>query len=283
MKSKRIIAIALLALLVLIPSAVLADSGEVFGTEYVPDESGTIYAQVLNSDGSPANGATVTLTLWKSDGTKELDGVNMPYIVGTNGIYKYDFTAPSADGVYIADVVTANPTGYGSAEVHVSSEGGGGGASAADIWGEPFIGYTDSSTFGGLFNDITGGGTMPMLFLCGMLALGLMIIFFWKKSQVAAYGAAGVWILLGFQALAQSTSPSPAQIQDTYMGLFWLCVVFTIACILLPLVMREKPSPDDLYVDEVDEVTGEKIPRKEGDDKVKPGQKPSRFSRTGRQ
>lgn len=269
MKYKITGAVILLTLfLLLIPTAGLADSGTtgVWGTEYVPEEDGTIYAQVFNSDGTPANGATVTLTLWKSDGTKELDGVNMAYIAGTNGIYKYDFTTPAADGVYIADVVTATPTGYGSAEVHVSSEG------AADIWSEPIVGYTDSSTFGGLINDITGGGTMPMLFLCGMLALGLLILFFWKKSSVAAYGAAGVWILLGFQALDQSTSPSPAQIQDTYMGLFWLCVVFTIACILLPLIMREKPSKDDVYADEYDEVTGEPIP-KEGAGKEKSGQR----------
>ena len=117
-----------------------------------------------------------------------------------------------------------------------------------------------------------------MLFLCGMLALGLMIVFFWKKAQIAAYGAAGVWILLGFQALAQSTSPNPAQIQDTYMGLFWLCIVFTIACIFLPLIMRERPSKDDIYVDDLDEVTGGKVTPEEHKMKT---QRPSRFPQKG--
>ena len=89
---------------------------------------------VLDSGGSPVNDATVTLTLWASDGDKELDGVSMTYIAGSQGIYKYDFTAPADDGVYLAEVTTANPTGYGAAEVHVSSEGGGGGVGKAALY-----------------------------------------------------------------------------------------------------------------------------------------------------
>ena len=275
----------LVALLFLCPTVALAGSGEVFGTEYAQEEDGTIYVQVLNGDGSPANGATVTLTLWKSDGTKELDGVSMTYIATSDGIYKYDFTSPAADGVYLAAVSTTSPTGYGSGEVHVSSEGGG---SASAIWEEELSGYTDTSTFGGLINNLTEGGQLPMLLICGVLALGLLAIFFWKNSAVAAYGASGLWVLLGFVAMGQSSSPV-FPIQDAYMGLFWMGIAFCIACILLPSVMREKPSKDDIYADDVDEVssgrsgydevTGEKI--------VKEGPKrqrrirPSRFSRTG--
>lgn len=112
---------------------------------------------------------------------------------------------------------------------------------------------------------------MPMLFVLGMLALGLIIAFFIWKSGVLAYGAAGSFFLLGIVAMEQSAGSNPTQMEDAYMGLFWLCVAFTIACVLLPLVMREKPSKDDVYADEVDEVTGEPI-LKEGAGKKKPGQ-----------
>ena len=281
------VAIALVLLVLLVPMAGLvgADGGTTaFGTEYVPEEDGTIYAQVFNADGSPANGATVTLTLWKSDGTKELDGVSMDYIVGTNGIYKYDFTTPADDGVYIAEVVTSSPTGYGSAEVHVSSEGGGGGVgnvTVSDIWDEPISGYTDTTTFGGILNDILGGGTMPLLFLLGILALGLIIAFFVWHSGVLAYGAAGSFFLLGIVAMGQSTGANPTEIEDAYMGLFWLCVAFTIACALLPALMREKPSKDDIYVDDVDEVTGEKVVPGEPKEKKRRSKGSKSFDKSG--
>ena len=268
-----ILLITLALLLVLIPGIVSAAS------QYVPEEEGTIYAQVLDEDGNPVNDATVTLTLWTSAGAKELDGVSMTYIAGTQGLYKYDFTAPATEGVYAAEVVTANPTGYGSTEIHVAEESPCvGNTTVEEIWGEDLTVYTDTDTAGGMISNALGGDIM-LLILFGLMALVLLALFFWKKNQAAAYGAAGAWLLLGIQALTQSDSPNPAQIQDTYMGLFWLGMVFTIACIFLPLVMREKPSKDDLTVDELDEVTGEKIIKEE----TKPSRKrASRFSRLGR-
>lgn len=256
-----ILLIVLVLFLVLALGTVVAGDTGVYGTEYRPEDAGTIYAQVLDGSGTPVNDATVTLTLWDSEGNKELDGVSMTYITGSQGIYRYNFTVPADEGVYVAEVVTANPTGYGSGDIHVS-ETGGGGTTPAAIWGEGISDYTDTSTFGGVLNDILGGGTMPMLFILGLLALGLTLGFFWKQSAVLAYGASGTWMLLGFQALTQSSS-AVFPIQDTYMGLFWICVVFCIACIFLPSVMKEKPSPDDIYVEDVDEVTGDPIKREE--------------------
>ena len=122
------------------------------------------------------------------------------------------------------------------------------------------------------------GGTMIIFLLFGMLGLGLVFGFIWKKYAWLAYGAAGVWALLGFLALETSSSASPAEITDVYMGLFWLSIGFVIACSLLPTVMRDKPSPDDIYVDEIDEVTGETI-IPEGPKQKK--QRVSRFSKTG--
>lgn len=87
---------------------------------YKPGESGVFYAQVLNGDGSPANAATVTLTVWKSDGSKFLDGVNVPYITDSNGMYKYAFTAPATDERMVADVSSTNPTAYGTDDIYVA-------------------------------------------------------------------------------------------------------------------------------------------------------------------
>ena len=262
MIKKRIATILfLVSVLLLIPVVALADG------DYVAGEDGTLYAQVLNGDGSPANAANVTLTLWAADGDKILDEVTMTYVTASQGIYKYDFTCPEELGTYIADVVSASPTGYGSSTIHVSELFAGNvtvtGSNATAIWGTSIVGFTDSSTFGGLINDILGGGIMPMLFILGILGLGFTIAFFWTRSGVLAYGAAGSWVLLGFTAFQQSPSSAPIPITDTYLGLFWLCIAFTIACVLLPSVMREKPSKDDIYPEEVDEVTGEKIVREE--------------------
>lgn len=128
----------------------------------------------------------------------------------------------------------------------------------------------------GIWDSI--GGNMFAFILFGILGLGLVFGFIWKKYGWLAYGAAGAWALLGFFALTTSSSSSPAQITDVYMGLFWLCIAFVIGCSLLPTVMRDKPSPDDIYVDEIDEVTGEKITPEEH--KMKK-QRPSRFPGTG--
>lgn len=261
MKAGKYLVAFLILALVLIPSIALASS------EYAPDAEGTLYAEVLDAAGDPVNDATVSLDLMDSDGNLELDGVSMTYIAGSDGIYKYDFTAPSDEGTYIA--VATCTEGQSTTEVQVVSPSG----SAGDIWGEAIVGYTDTTTFGGLINDILGGGAM--LFVLGALGLGLIIAFFWKKSGVLAYGAAGAWLLLGFRALEISGSSTLIPIDDTYIGLFWLCMAFTIACALLPSVMREKPSKDDIYPEEVDEVTGEKIEKEE------PKAKKSR-SRVGR-
>lgn len=177
--TRYFIAIAIISL-ILIPSIALAG-------EYTPDESATIYAQVLDSGGNPVNDATATLTLWDTDGNKELDAVNMTYIAGSQGLYEYDFTIPSELGVYVAEVVTVNPTGYGSGELHVVEAAGGNdtcSVNATTIWGEDSTGYTDSSTFGGLINYILGGGIMEFGLPQIIFALGLLGFALWKKGWV---------------------------------------------------------------------------------------------------
>jgi len=87
---------------------------------YKPGEAGAFYAQVLNADGSPANAATVTLTVWKVDGSKFLDGVNMTHIATSNGLYQYLFTAPATPQRMLADVSSTTPTAYGVDEIYVA-------------------------------------------------------------------------------------------------------------------------------------------------------------------
>lgn len=92
----------------------------VFGSIYSPSESAVIYAQIFDETGEPANDATVTLTLFKPDGTKVLDSVSMTYITDSNGLYKYEFTAPAAISRLVADVKSTNPTAYGSEDIYVA-------------------------------------------------------------------------------------------------------------------------------------------------------------------
>jgi len=104
-------------------------SVKVWGTEYASDEPGTIYAQVFYGDGSPCNtlaSSSITATVYKSDGTKIIDGAEMTYVEGSNGIYKYDFPANTftQEGVYIIDVMASSTdpdiTAYASNEIHIS-------------------------------------------------------------------------------------------------------------------------------------------------------------------
>ena len=89
------------------------------GSIYSPGEAAAIYAQVLDASGNPVDTATVTLNLLRADGTKFLDGVTMTHIAGSNGIYKYEFTAPSEAERLVADVKSTAPTAYGVEDIYV--------------------------------------------------------------------------------------------------------------------------------------------------------------------
>lgn len=91
------------------------------------------------------------------------------------------------------------------------------------------------------------------LILLGCMGLAFTFGFFLWRSSFCAYGAAGLWILTGMLSLQTSAAPNPGAIIDVYMGLFWMCVGFTIACALLPSLMRPKPEPDDFPIDSLGE------------------------------
>lgn len=174
--------VVLAIILVLVPTVVLAG-------DYYPDEDATFYAQVLDGAGSPVNNATVLLTLWDTDGNKELDGVSMDYITASEGLYEYDFTVPSELGVYVAEVTSSNPTCYGSTELHVIEEFTGNITVNAtveatidpdSIWGANMSDYTDTATFGGFFNITIGGGDMTVLQLLFIILLCVLAV--WQKT-----------------------------------------------------------------------------------------------------
>jgi len=125
------------------------------------------------------------------------------------------------------------------------------------VWSQASAGHWEDE---GIYDWIGGSGLTFLGFLA--IPLVFMVAFFWKKSNVLAFIAAGGWIIVGFFAFGQSDS-AVMPITDVYMALFWLSIAATIACIFLPAIMREKASKDDIYPEEVDEVTGEKIVEEE--------------------
>ena len=250
---KLILSLGLAILLLLMPCAVLAD-------DYEPNEVGTIYAQVFDLAGDYVNNATASLYMYGPNSTLILDGVNMTYVTGSQGLYAYNFTAPADVGTYVVTVNSSDPTGYGSGSVIVAYPSL---VNTINVWGD----------------NMDKG-----LFL--ILALVMVALFIWKRHAFLSYAAAGAWIMLGITAMLDSESTSPINITDVNMALFWLCVAFTIACALLPLAMREKKDKGELYADDLDheldndlESTG-KIKRDETRRTRKP--RPGYLERTGR-
>lgn len=253
MKTHIVVIFIFLGLLLALSAPVyaLADSGTatVSGTEYQVGDNGTVYAHVLYLNGTPANSATLNLTLWRPNGTKELDTVSMTFITGSNGIYLYNFTVPSIVGVYVADIVSTNPTGYGSDEVHVATavnltcENVTCNISANVVWNASMAGYTNSSTFGGALNELLGGGNVSLLGVLG-LCIALMVIGFWRKSQAIMWIAALAWIGLAFWQ--RSLTPAWGT-WDLHEMLFYIGFLMTIVCIVEAVMIyrEEQPEPKE--------------------------------------
>lgn len=119
----------------------------VWGTIYGKAENGQVWAQVLDNEGQPVNDATVTLTVWTESGSKYLDNVSMSYLSDSNGIYTYDFTTPSAYGVFLGDVYASwtGDNAYGSGEFQVTRWAEG--AAAENFLGENFVGAFTATVY----------------------------------------------------------------------------------------------------------------------------------------
>ena len=243
MKVGRSLLAAFILLLCLLPAATLAG-------EYHPGEDATLYAQVLDSDGLPVNDATVVMTLWDTDGNKELDGVSMTYVTDSSGLYEYDYTVPSELGVYVAEVTSTNPTGYGSTEIHVVEQVSvnftGNVTATIDpeaIWSEPVGNYTDDDTFGGMLAGIFGGMSMELNIL-GIICIAAMIAGFAFKNGLILLVTGIGWVAWGVMMFTEA--PSTPAINN---GILVLGLAFAIICFAFPLVTwmrsRSKLSPED--------------------------------------
>lgn len=108
----------------IIPLTIGAGSGQgtanVMGTEYAAGEEGTVYAQVLYANNTPANSAACNISIYLRNSTI-VSNASMNYIYGSRGGYYYNFTVPTNISVFMTDVVCSNPEAYGSSDFHVSS------------------------------------------------------------------------------------------------------------------------------------------------------------------
>jgi len=111
------------------------------------------------------------------------------------------------------------------------------------LWSEMGDGsWSPSSTdAGGDFMSST-----ILFIVVSIMALGLSLGYTWKRQGFFAYAATAFWLFLGLLAYQTSTSPSPLEFTDIYMGLFWVCMGMTITFVLLPTLTREKPTPSEI-------------------------------------
>ena len=150
------------------------------------------------------------------------------------------------------------------------------------LWSQMPDGSWDNlivSTAGGDFMSRT------MLFLVvAVLTLGLSLGYSWKRQGFFAYAASAFWLFLGLIGYQTSTSPSPLEMTDIYMGLFWVCMGMGVTFVLLPTLMREKPVSSDIVVGEWEDEDmssfGEKAGEKQ-EARFQPRKLRSRFGETG--
>ncbi len=130
----------------------------------------------------------------------------------------------------------------------------------------------------------TAGGdfmSRTMLFIVvAVLALGLSLGYSWKRQGFFAYVASAFWLFLGLLSYQTSTSTSPLEFTDVYMGLFWVCMGMVITFVLLPALTREKPIPSDIAGDEWEGEDMSSFGNKK-EEKFQPRKLRSKFGETG--
>jgi archaellum component FlaC len=73
-----------------------------------------IDVQVKRTDESVINNASATITIYSPTSTKIVTGVSMTYVSGSNGVYRYAYTVPSANGSYLYEVTATAGSDSGS-------------------------------------------------------------------------------------------------------------------------------------------------------------------------
>jgi hypothetical protein len=202
MKRFRWLVIVVVALLMLIPSLVLAD------VQFAANTSATLFVSVYNHARDPVNDANVTITLRAPDGTAIFFNQNMTYVAGSYGLYAYNFTTPAMPGSYVADSYAAG-YGYGSESVqivwlntttnyyannytifnnyttsnnytYITNNYTGGNLSASGVWNATMSGFSDGNTFGGLLASLGGNTAMGLVQI--ILVIALLGFALWKKG-----------------------------------------------------------------------------------------------------
>jgi len=77
---------------------------KVFGTEYIPNDEGRVFLQLLDQDYQPIDNGVCLLDLYYPDRTIWFREAPMLYQEGSKGIYYFDFIVPNITGVYMVTV-----------------------------------------------------------------------------------------------------------------------------------------------------------------------------------
>jgi hypothetical protein len=90
---------------------------EISGTEYQIGDSGTVFLQLKDSEGFAVKNATCSLTIFYPKNASNLHPVyviDAPMLqqTGKDGLYYYDFTAPSTKGVYMVSALCGYSYNY---------------------------------------------------------------------------------------------------------------------------------------------------------------------------
>lgn len=74
---------------------------DISGTEYSPNDNGTVFLQMLDNQQKPINNSLCYLDMFSPDKTKILDSAMMTYLLDSRGLYYYDFIVSNITGVYM--------------------------------------------------------------------------------------------------------------------------------------------------------------------------------------
>lgn len=83
-----------------------------FGNNFLnKGDNVNIDVQIKSTDGKAINNASATLNIYNPSGTKILDSAIMPYLSGSNGIYRYAYTVPNDTiGTYLYEIFATSTT-----------------------------------------------------------------------------------------------------------------------------------------------------------------------------
>ena len=95
------------------------------GTEYKTNETASFAVQfrkVSSGSPEPINDGVCNATVYYPNKTVWLNEVDMPYLAGSRGIYYYNTTTPSVEGVYTIDMLCSKGgiNAYESASFHIA-------------------------------------------------------------------------------------------------------------------------------------------------------------------